>query len=134
MVQFFSFLFFFVAAPVACGSSQARNRIHAPAATQAAAVPMLILNQLCHQGTAIKLFFCLEFALPAWPNYMTIFLQNLMKDQPFLHSISLVFLSPKITSSDLLRARYPTDFKESNKSCMDCHLPAKAQCRVHSEL
>ena len=45
------FLFFFLALPTTCGSSQARDQTHTIAVTQAAALAMLILNPLHQKRT-----------------------------------------------------------------------------------
>ena len=50
-IQLFNKSFFFSPAVTACGSSWARNWTHTTAATQAAAVTMLVLNPLYHKGT-----------------------------------------------------------------------------------
>ena len=45
------FIYFFLAVPAACETSQGRDRTHATAATQAAKLQCRILNLLCHKGT-----------------------------------------------------------------------------------
>ena len=43
---------FFLAAPMTCGSSQARNQTHTTAVARAAAVKNQILHLLHHKGTS----------------------------------------------------------------------------------
>ena len=50
------FVFYFLAVPTACGSSQARDRTRATTATQATVVTTPDLNPLSHQGIP-----CLSF-------------------------------------------------------------------------
>ena len=53
----------FLAAPAACGSSQARDRTYATAVTQAALMKMLDLDLLYHKGTPVNL---LSWNQKAW--------------------------------------------------------------------
>ena len=52
------YIFFFFATPMAYGSSQARDRTHATAVTQATAVQLGILNSLCHKRNPNFFLFC----------------------------------------------------------------------------